>query len=50
MENPFQYFYRLADPRVERKREHPREEILLIAIAAVVSGGKNEEEPKQLTE
>ncbi len=38
MENPLKYFAQLTDPRVERTREHLLEEILLIAIAAVLSG------------
>lgn len=38
MESPLKYFAELKDPRVERTREHVREEILLIAIAAILSG------------
>src|SRR5690349_20883098 len=38
MENPLKYFAELRDPRVERTREHLLEEILLSAIAAVLSG------------
>lgn len=38
MENPLKYFAELRDPRVERTREHLLEEILLMAIAAVLSG------------
>jgi predicted transposase YbfD/YdcC len=38
MENPLKYFAELRDPRVERTREHLLEEILLIAIAAILSG------------
>jgi len=38
MENPLKYFAELRDPRVERTREHLLEEILLITIAAVLSG------------
>jgi predicted transposase YbfD/YdcC len=38
MENPLKYFAELTDPRVERTREHLLEEILLIAIAAILSG------------
>src|ERR1017187_6233036 len=38
MDNPLKYFAELHDPRVERNREHLLEEILLIAIAAVLSG------------
>jgi predicted transposase YbfD/YdcC len=38
MNNPLQYFAELKDPRVERTREHLLEEILLITIAAILSG------------
>ena len=38
MESPLRYFAELKDPRVERTREHVLEEILLIAIAAILSG------------
>ena len=38
MENPLKYFSELSDPRVEGRREHLLEEILLITIAAVLSG------------
>ena len=38
MENPLRYFAELKDPRVDRTREHLLEEILLIAIAAILSG------------
>jgi predicted transposase YbfD/YdcC len=38
MQSPLRYFAELTDPRVERTREHVLEEILLIAIAAVLSG------------
>jgi predicted transposase YbfD/YdcC len=38
MENPLKYFAELKDPRVSRTREHLLEEILLIAIAAILSG------------
>ncbi len=41
MDNPLQYFSALTDPRVERNREHLLEEILLIAIAAVLSGAES---------
>jgi len=41
MENPLKYFSELRDPRVERTREHLLEEILLIAIAAVLSGAES---------
>ena len=39
MENPLKYFADVRDPRVERTREHLLEEILLMTIAAVLSGG-----------
>ena len=38
MENPLKYFADVRDPRVERTREHLLEEILLMTIAAVLSG------------
>jgi len=38
MDSPLKYFAQLRDPRVERTREHLLEEILLMAIAAVLSG------------
>ena len=38
METPLKYFADLRDPRVERTREHLLEEILLMTIAAVLSG------------
>ncbi len=38
MNNPLRYFAELRDPRVERTREHLLEEILLMTIAAVLSG------------
>ncbi len=41
MENPLKYFAELRDPRVERTREHLLEEILLMAIAAVLSGAES---------
>ncbi len=41
MENPLKYFVELRDPRVERNREHLLEEILLISIAAVLSGAES---------
>ena len=41
MENPLKYFAELTDPRVERNREHVLEEILLMAIAAVLSGAES---------
>jgi hypothetical protein len=41
MDNPLKYFPELRDPRVERNREHLLEEILLIAIAAVLSGAES---------
>jgi predicted transposase YbfD/YdcC len=41
MDNPLQYFAELNDPRVERNRDHLLEEILLMAIAAVLSGAES---------
>jgi predicted transposase YbfD/YdcC len=41
MDNPLKYFSELRDPRIERNREHLLEEILLIAIAAVLSGAES---------
>jgi hypothetical protein len=41
MENPLKYFAELRDPRVEQNREHLLEEILLISIAAVLSGAES---------
>jgi predicted transposase YbfD/YdcC len=41
MDNPLKYFAELRDPRVERNREHLLEEILFIAIAAVLSGAES---------
>jgi predicted transposase YbfD/YdcC len=38
MNSPLKHFADLRDPRVERTREHLLEEILLITIAAVLSG------------
>ena len=38
MDSLLKYFAKLRDPRVERTREHLLEEILLIAIAAILSG------------
>ena len=38
MKSPLKYFAELHDPRVERTREHLLEEILLMVIAAVLSG------------
>jgi predicted transposase YbfD/YdcC len=38
MDSPLKYFAELRDPRVERTREHLLEEILLITIAAILSG------------
>ena len=40
MDNPLKYFAELTDPRVERNREHLLEEILLMAIAAILSGAE----------
>jgi predicted transposase YbfD/YdcC len=38
MKSPLSYFSELRDPRVERTREHLLEEILLMVLAAVLSG------------
>ncbi len=38
MTNPLQYFSELTDPRVERTRRHHMEDILFIAIAAILCG------------
>jgi hypothetical protein len=38
MDSPLRYFAELRDPRVERTREHLLEEILLMTVAAVLSG------------
>jgi len=38
MNSPLKHFADLSDPRVERTREHLLEEILLITIAAILSG------------
>ncbi len=38
MHSPLKHFADLRDPRVERTREHLLEEILLITIAAILSG------------
>jgi predicted transposase YbfD/YdcC len=40
MENPLKYFAELTDPRVERSKEHLLQEILFIAIAAVLCGAE----------
>ena len=51
MDSPLKHFADLRDPRVERTREHLLEEILLITIAAVLSGanGWNEIEDYALS-
>ncbi len=41
MDSPLKYFADLRDPRVERTREHLLEEILLMTIAAVLSGANS---------
>ena len=38
MENPLKYFAELKDPRVERTRRHLLQGIVLISIAAILSG------------
>jgi len=41
MESPLKYFAELADPRVERTREHILQEILFITVAAVLCGAES---------
>jgi predicted transposase YbfD/YdcC len=41
MESPLKYFAELTDPRVERTKEHLLQEILFIAIAAVLCGAES---------
>jgi len=41
MNNPLKYFAELRDPRVERTREHLLEEILLMSLAAILSGAES---------
>ena len=41
MDSPLKYFAELTDPRVERTREHLLEEILLMVLAAVLSGAES---------
>lgn len=41
MDNPLKYFAELTDPRVARTREHLLEEILLMVLAAVLSGAES---------
>ena len=50
MENPLKYFAELHDPRVERNREHLLEEILLIWMAAVLSGAESWTKTCRVTE
>jgi len=38
MDSPMKHFADLRDPRVKRTREHLLEEILLMTIAAILSG------------
>lgn len=40
MKNPLKHFAELTDPRVERTKEHLLQEILFIAIAAVLCGAE----------
>jgi hypothetical protein len=47
MESPLKYFAELKDPRVERTREHLLEEILLFAIAGILSGAAGWNEIEQ---
>ena len=41
MDSPLKYFAELRDPRVEQTREHLLEEILLMVLAAVLSGAES---------
>jgi len=41
MESPIKYFAELTDPRVERTREHLLQDIVFIAIAAVLCGAES---------
>ena len=41
MDSPLKYFAELTDPRVDRTREHLLEEILLMVLAAVLSGAES---------
>jgi hypothetical protein len=47
MESPLKYFAEMKEPRVERTREHLLEEILLITIAAILSGAGSWKEVEQ---
>lgn len=44
MENPLRYFAELRDPRVERTRRHLLQDIVLISIAAILSGASGWDE------
>jgi predicted transposase YbfD/YdcC len=44
MENPLKYFAELRDPRVERTRRHLLQDIVVIAIAAILSGASGWDE------
>lgn len=48
MESPLKYFADVRDPRVDRTREHLLEEILLLTIAAVLSGANGWNENRRL--
>ncbi len=41
---PWKYFAELQDPRVERMRRHLLQDIVLIAIAAILSGASGWDE------
>src|SRR5712675_1088130 len=41
MKSPLRYFAELTDPRVERTKEHLLQEILFMAIAAVLCGAES---------
>ena len=38
------YFFSMKDPRIERKKLHPLENIIFISIAAVICGAETWEE------
>ena len=44
MENPLKYFAELRDPRVDRTRRRLSQDIVLIAIAAILSGASGWDE------
>ena len=40
MKSPIEYFSKIEDPRVERNKDHFLEDIIVIAIAAVICGAE----------